>query len=88
MKDKNEVNLGQLLEAVDVLDRAASGAPLNRNDHATVMQRLQLLREALPQLWMASRKGNGKNTDEAVTVPTPPPPPVALPDPKPAATDG
>lgn len=44
-------NLGQLLQAVETLDSAASRAPLSREDHSVAQNCSGLLRAALPELW-------------------------------------
>ena len=46
-----KANLGQLLQALDTLDQAASKAPLNRTDHIAVINCVALLRTELPELW-------------------------------------
>lgn len=44
-------NLGQLLEALNLLDQAAARAPLQRIEHVNVQAATQMLRTALPEFW-------------------------------------
>lgn len=67
-----KTNLGQLLVAVDTLDRAAAVAPLTRADHAAAQNCVALLRNALPELWAALSSQPG-----GVTAPSEPPQPNA-----------
>lgn len=55
MKAKMKVNLGQLLQAVDTLDQAASKAPLTRQDHLATLNCVALLRSELPELWKLAK---------------------------------
>lgn len=51
-----KTNLGQLVRDMQVLDEAASLAPLTRLQHLAVQSAVTNLRTALPELWSAVAK--------------------------------